>query len=251
MQKGLSIFLAVFLSATAAWAAQDSALVPMADGFDFPVGKPDAAHYHKARGFQPNGHLGEDWNGDNGGDSDLGDAVCAIGNGIVVFARDVQLGWGNVVILRHAFYENGQLKVVDSLYGHLNQITVSEGQMISRGERLGTIGSNHGMYAAHLHLEIRKNLEIGMNRAAFARDFSNYYDPTEFIRARRSLATDPNHTSILIATNTFSTQPQHYTAPADEAILSPARSAQARTSKPEMTLVKRAPFKVDRFSDLR
>jgi len=29
------------------------------------------------------------------------------GDGIVVFARDVHLGWGNVVIVRHAYREGG------------------------------------------------------------------------------------------------------------------------------------------------
>ena len=35
----------------------------LADGFDLPVGKPDGEGYYKARGYRPNGHLGEDWNG--------------------------------------------------------------------------------------------------------------------------------------------------------------------------------------------
>ena len=34
------------------------------------------------------------------------------------------------------------------------------------------MGTAHGQYDAHLHLEIRKNLEIGMSRAKFARDYA-------------------------------------------------------------------------------
>ena len=41
----------------------------LADGFDLPVGKPDGEGYYKARGYRPNGHLGEDWNGKGGGDT--------------------------------------------------------------------------------------------------------------------------------------------------------------------------------------
>ncbi|MCB1091937.1 MAG: peptidoglycan DD-metalloendopeptidase family protein, partial [Verrucomicrobiae bacterium] len=92
----------------------------VADGFDYPVGKPNAAGYRKARGFYPNGHLGEDWNGDGGGNTDRGDPIYAIGHGVVVYSDDFKMGWGNVVIIRHAYREkNGQIAYIDSLYGHL------------------------------------------------------------------------------------------------------------------------------------
>ena len=78
----------------------------LADGFDFPVGRPDASGYYKARGFWPNGHLGEDWNGRGGGNTDLGDPVYACADGVVVHSRDVRVGWGNVVIIRHAYRDN-------------------------------------------------------------------------------------------------------------------------------------------------
>ena len=85
-----------------------TAAARMADGFDYPVGWPEAVGYHKARGFTPNGHLGEDWNGDRGGDTDLGDPIYAVGHGIVVLAHDVRAGWGNVVIIRHAYRETAE-----------------------------------------------------------------------------------------------------------------------------------------------
>jgi murein DD-endopeptidase MepM/ murein hydrolase activator NlpD len=192
--------------------AVDTATVQVADGFDYPVGKPNAHGYHKARGFTPYGHLGEDWDGDGGGDTDLGDPVYSIGNGIVVFAADVHLGWGNVVILRHGYYENGELVCIDSLYGHLNEILVKPGDAIQRGQEIGTIGTAHGMYPAHLHFEIRKNLKIGMNRSAFAPDFSNYYDPTQFIVAHRSHPAGPE-IAATIAINTFSHSSTSYGGP--------------------------------------
>ena len=57
----------VAMPATAAEFAQKTpdgkwAFVPLADGFDFPVGKPDGKGYYKARGLRlatPR-HLGED-----------------------------------------------------------------------------------------------------------------------------------------------------------------------------------------------
>jgi murein DD-endopeptidase MepM/ murein hydrolase activator NlpD len=233
----------------------------VADGFDFPVGKPDGVGYYKARGFRTNGHLGEDWNGARGGDTDLDDVVSAIGHGVVVLARDMRLGWGNVVIVRHAFYENGQLQYVDSLYGHLNRLLVAEGQAVVRGQNLGTIGSNHGMYDAHLHFEIRKNLSIGMNRASFARDFSNYYDPTAFIQAHRTLR--PGSHRTIVAMNTFTPPYQRgrvAAPPADEhvRIEMSAPRVDANPVGPDTPSVTtntsgkaRGVFTIDRFSDLR
>lgn len=179
----------------------ETAFTKLADGFDFPVGKPDAQGYYKARGFRSKGHLGEDWDGVRGGDTDLGDPIYSIGNGIVVFAHDCHMGWGNVVIVRHTYREGGEIKNIDSLYGHLNSILVRRGQSITRGQEIATMGTAHGLYDAHLHLEIRKNLEIGMSRAKFARDFSNYYDPSQFIVAHRHLqASDGKYR---VALNTF------------------------------------------------
>ena len=74
---------------------------PVADGFDFPVGAPDGVGYYDALRFGANRHLGEDWNGNGGGDSDLGDPVAAIARGRVTFADDVGGGWGNVVRVVH------------------------------------------------------------------------------------------------------------------------------------------------------
>lgn len=179
----------------------ETAFTKVANGFDFPVGKPDAQGYYKARGFRSHGHLGEDWDGIRGGDTDLGDPIYCIGDGVVVFARDCHMGWGNVVIIRHAFREDGTVKNIDSLYGHLNTILVQRGQAVSRGQKIATMGTAHGIYDAHLHFEIRKNLSIGMSRAAFARDQSNYYDPTQFILGHRRLPTASG--SYRIAMNTF------------------------------------------------
>ena len=88
----------------------------LADGFDFPVGKPDHFGYYKARGFRPNGHLGEDWNGLGGSNSDLGHPVYSIAHGVVVYAENYGSNWGNVVVVRHAYrHDDGLVYFVDSL----------------------------------------------------------------------------------------------------------------------------------------
>jgi hypothetical protein len=182
--------LAVFLPAVPCRAQAGSTIrVRLADGFDFPVGKPDADGYYKSRGYWPNGHLGEDWNGHGGGNSDLGDPIYSMGRGVVIFSQNIGAGWGNCILVRHIFREaDGRLAMVDSLYAHLHERKVKLHELVEKGQLIGTMGGNNGMYAVHLHFEVRKNLHIGMNRSSFARDSSNYYSPTAFINARRVLA---------------------------------------------------------------
>ncbi len=237
------------LACTSRLGAQETAAVPLADGFALPVGRDGTKRYYKARGFRANGHLGEDWNGAGGGDTDLGDPVYAIAHGVVVFAQDYRLGWGNVVIVRHAYLDVGQVKLVDSLYGHLHEIKVSQGQLLRQGQLVGTIGNNRGMYDAHLHFEVRKNISIGMHRSSFARDFSNYWDPTEFITARPAL---PGGRLVSVPVNTFAaTPPPAYAAAVEEGFRLAAPVAPATKGKPSATPAPRAPFRPDRFSDLR
>lgn len=152
-----------------------------ADGFDMPVGKPNADGYYRSRGLIIGRHMGDDWNGNGMGNTDLGAPVYATANGLVVYAKDARMGWGNLVIVRHAYWENAKWNYVDSLYAHLHQIFVRQGQQVRRGQLVGSIGTNHGMYTAHLHFEIRKNLRIGINQGSHAKDLSNYYRPYDFI----------------------------------------------------------------------
>ncbi len=189
--------------------------IPLANGFDYPVGPPDAKNYYKSRGFRPNGHLGDDWNGMGGGNTDLGDPIYCVGNGIVVLARDVRLGWGNCVIVRHAFKKDGKTLMVDTLYAHLQRVDVREGQVLKKGQRVGTMGSNRGMYMAHLHFEVRKNLNLGMDRTKYARDLSNYWDPTLFIASHRKL---PGSGFANVPVDTFS-KDRTFNPPVDEAKL--------------------------------
>lgn len=165
--------------------------ITLADGFDYPVGKPDAAGYYKARGMRLRSpqHFGEDWNGRGGGDSDLGDPIYTMGDGVVTFAYDVKTGWGNVVIIRHAYRDpaSGQVKYCDSLYGHLNTILTKVGARVKRGQQIGTMGGNRGMYPVHLHFEVRHNINIGMQRNSVPADMVNWADPTQFVVKYRRL----------------------------------------------------------------
>ena len=151
--------------------------------FDFPVGKPDAKGYYNAQRFGKNTHLGDDWNGRGGGNTDFGDPVYAIANGYVSAAADLGGGWGNVIRIVHKS-PGTRWRYVESLYAHCDRIEVKKGDWVRRGARIGTIGDNHGQYYAHLHLEIRHTPDLPLG-GGYGRDTSGYLDPSWFIRRYR------------------------------------------------------------------
>lgn len=77
-----------------------------------------------------------------------GDAVYAIADG-EVFECGVDSGYGNYIKIRHP--ENG----ITTLYGHLQSISVNQGQSVTKGAVIGTVGSTGRSSGPHLHLEVR------------------------------------------------------------------------------------------------
>lgn len=152
----------------------------IAKGFDFPVGKPNAQGYYNAQKFQENNHLGDDWNGVGGGNSDLGDPIYAIANGYVTVAKDLEGGWGNVVRIIH-LYEG---KLYESVYAHCDSIYVEQTKFVTKGDKIATIGNCNGVYYAHLHLEIRNSVDLDIG-GGYSTDTTGYLDPTKFINKNR------------------------------------------------------------------
>ena len=153
----------------------------ISNGFDFPVGKPNAFGYYNAQKFKENNHLGEDWNGVGGGNSDLGDPIYAIANGYISEVKDYEGGWGNVLRIVHLHND----KLYESLYAHCDTMLVTQDKFINKGEQIATIGNCNGTYLAHLHLEIRNEigLEIG---PGYSEDTTGYLNPTKFINKNRN-----------------------------------------------------------------
>ncbi len=147
-----------------------------AKSFDYPVGKPDGKGYYNAQKFTKNNHLGDDWNGVGGGNSDLGDPIYSIANGYVTAAEDLDGGWGKVIRIVHLF----KGKYYESIYAHCQTMTVQKDTWVKKGVPIATIGNADGIYLAHLHLEIRDTLfmEIG---PGYSNDTRGYLDPTLFI----------------------------------------------------------------------
>ncbi|VAW74513.1 hypothetical protein MNBD_GAMMA12-211 [hydrothermal vent metagenome] len=157
---------------------------PLGDGFDFPVGKPNARRYYNAQKFTRNNHLGDDWNGLGGGNTDLHDPVYAVANGIVVQSKNFHGGWGRVVRILHNIGSQKKPKYVESLYAHMRTALVKPGRVVKRGQKIGTIGNANGVYWAHLHLELRViiNKALGNGYNSNTHGFTN---PTTFIKQHR------------------------------------------------------------------
>jgi len=90
-----------------------------------------------------------------------GTPVHAAAGGKVVYAGNddkeifgpYQNFYGKVVILQHDDIING--KGLYSLYGHLSEIDVNEGEMILAGDVLGQVGTSGVADGSHLHFEVR------------------------------------------------------------------------------------------------
>jgi hypothetical protein len=158
--------------------------VPTALHFDFPLGNENGAMAYNAQHFTDNKHLGDDLNGIGGENSDLGDPIYAIADGRVLLARDGGPGWGNVVILLHAYLENGGRKYVESYYGHVQDMLVHPGDTVKRGQQIATIGTANGRYFAHLHLEMREFLTPFIG-PGYREDTRGWINPTKFIEQHR------------------------------------------------------------------
>lgn len=81
-----------------------------------------------------------------------GTPVKAAENGVVVYAGNELKGSGNLILIRH---ENQWM----TAYGHMDQITIKKGQVIKRGEQIGTVGSSGSVSAPQLHFEVRRGTE--------------------------------------------------------------------------------------------
>lgn len=161
--------------------------LPLAMRFDHPMGTAHGAFTYNAQPFRISRHLGDDLNGIGGGNSDLGDPVYAAGVGQVVYAGVPGPGWGNMVILAHRvpdLEDAGQERVYQTVYAHLDKILIAAGQMVNRGEKIGTVGTANGQYLAHLHFEVREGPYVNPGQG-YADAPLNRISPEAFIAQRR------------------------------------------------------------------
>src|SRR4030081_148937 len=167
----------------------DLVSLPTAARFDSPLGSENGAMSYNAQPFTQNRHLGDDLNGIGGENSDLGDPIFAVADGEVLFAEEAGRGWGNVIIILHAYEENGARKFVQSYYGHVETILVERKQKVHRGEQIATIGTAGGIYWAHLHFEMRE-FTTPFIGPGYRDDTRGWIDPSAFIAAHRGAPED-------------------------------------------------------------
>ena len=90
-----------------------------------------------------------------------GTPVLAAGSGKVIWAGygvyrggyDTTDPYGLAVTIRHDFGYHGQ--TLYSIYGHLDEIDVVEGQLVQTGDILGQVGETGKVTGPHLHFEVR------------------------------------------------------------------------------------------------
>ena len=76
-----------------------------------------------------------------------GATISAAASGTVVLAAYQDYGYGNHIIIQHP---DGSR----TLYAHLSEIWVSQGEYVSQGEGIGALGSTGYSTGPHLHFEI-------------------------------------------------------------------------------------------------
>ncbi|MEO1290027.1 MAG: peptidoglycan DD-metalloendopeptidase family protein [Chloroflexota bacterium] len=179
--------------------------VPVADGYDSPVGT--AAERAGTRVW-PSGwldaspfgrlyfigtpseayHTGADLNfGAPYADKGLPTYACA--NGVVTFAGELRV-WGLVIVIRHDPLYTPSGQVLYSRYGHVQNMRVSAGQRVVRGQQLAEIGDAFGRFIPHLHFDLSPTTRLetvpsdwpGTNQSALLR---NYIDPLAWILKSR------------------------------------------------------------------
>jgi murein DD-endopeptidase MepM/ murein hydrolase activator NlpD len=119
-------------------AVQTPFVLPVRDGFRFTSGY---GVRRDPKGYGNRMHEGTDMAGATG------TAIYSTADGVVTFAG-WDSGYGRLIKIRHEFG-------IETRYAHLSQIRVDVGQRVSRGDRIGDMGSSGRSTGTHLHYEIR------------------------------------------------------------------------------------------------
>lgn len=112
-------------------------------------GHPLATYKYISCYFGGNGHRGTDYAAPGGTE------IYAVSGGVVTAAA-YHYSWGYYVQVYHGKDDNGNS--YSTLYAHMNSVPiVSVGQSVSKGQRLGYVGSTGNSTGNHLHLEMKVN----------------------------------------------------------------------------------------------
>lgn len=170
-------------------------------------------------------HLGEDWNGSQGGSGDINLPVRSVANGRVVYVHDTDAknSWGKVVGLEYLLADGSREY---GFYAHVKEILVSMDQDISKGQQIATIGDANGFYVgenicgadaaagcAHLHYtHLRDDRMVGCvspTESAAPCIGPGYFSGTaeEFEELKATTYRDPTEFMTLYNTGAFGKEP--------------------------------------------
>ncbi|HAN10763.1 MAG TPA: hypothetical protein DCP90_09170 [Clostridiales bacterium] len=82
--------------------------------------------------------------------NDVGTSIYAAGNGTVSETGYDAGGYGNYIKIKHS---NG----FETLYGHLSKIKVSQGDKVTKQDKIGLMGNTGRSTGSHVHVEVIKN----------------------------------------------------------------------------------------------
>ena len=94
--------------------------------------------------------FGTRWGRQHAGVDFIGNSSIKASDGGKVTFVGTKSGYGKTIIIDHG---NG----FETLYGHLKSYSVSEGDKVDKGDKIGVMGNTGRSTGTHLHFEIRKN----------------------------------------------------------------------------------------------
>lgn len=87
-----------------------------------------------------------------------GTDIYAIANGVVTKAANQESGFGKHIVIQHnnvpSADSESRKETLYSAYAHLSSMTISEGDVVVKGQKIGEVGSSGTSSAAHLHFQI-------------------------------------------------------------------------------------------------
>ncbi len=79
--------------------------------------------------------------------------LVAAANGKVIERKYEPMGFGNYIVVRHAYG-------FATKYAHLDNVYVEEGDVVTQGQKIGTMGNTGMSTGPHLHFEVRIGAQV-------------------------------------------------------------------------------------------
>ncbi len=96
----------------------------------------------------------------------VGTKIYATGDGVVERVQTLRGGYGKNVLISHGYgYE--------TLYAHMDNVSVREGEKVVRGQSIGTVGNTGKSTGPHCHYEVHKDGNVMNPQHYYFKDLSS------------------------------------------------------------------------------